>query len=95
VIGLARLFEITQKPEYSTAANFFWKTVTTKYTYVIGGNSDREYFQSPNSISKYITDQTCESCNTYNMLKLTRHLYSWNTSAAVSSITTSGRISTT
>jgi len=82
VIGLARLFEITQKPEYSTAANFFWKNVTTKYTYVIGGNSDREYFQSPNSISKYITDQTCESCNTYNMLKLTRHLYSWNTSAA-------------
>ena len=82
VIGLARLFEITQKPEYSTAANFFWKNVTTKYTYVIGGNSDREYFQSPNSISKYITDQTCESCNTYNMLKLTRHLFSWNTSAA-------------
>ena len=82
VIGLARLFEITQKPEYSTAANFFWKNVTTKYTYVIGGNSDREYFQSPNSISKYITEQTCESCNTYNMLKLTRHLYSWNTQAA-------------
>jgi DUF1680 family protein len=82
VIGLARLFEITQKPEYSTATNFFWKTVTRKYTYVIGGNSDREYFQSPNTISKFITEQTCESCNTYNMLKLTRHLFSWNTQAA-------------
>jgi len=82
VIGLARLYEITGKREYSTAANFFWKTVTTKYTYAIGGNSDREYFQAPNTISKFITEQTCESCNTYNMLKLTRHLYSWNTQAA-------------
>jgi DUF1680 family protein len=82
VIGLARLYEITGKREYSTAANFFWKTVTTKYTYAIGGNSDREYFQAPNTISKFITEQTCESCNTYNMLKLTGHLYSWNTQAA-------------
>ncbi|MEQ1924466.1 MAG: beta-L-arabinofuranosidase domain-containing protein, partial [Pyrinomonadaceae bacterium] len=82
VIGLARLFEITSKPEYSTAANFFWKNVTAKYSYVIGGNSDREYFQAPNTISKHITEQTCESCNTYNMLKLTRHLYSWDTQSA-------------
>lgn len=78
VIGLARLFELTQKPEYSTAAQFFWQNVTTNYSYVIGGNSDREYFQAPKTISKYITDQTCESCNTYNMLKLTRHLFGWN-----------------
>src|SRR3546814_20960075 len=28
-------------------------------------------------LSKHITEQTCESCNTYNMLKLTRHLFSW------------------
>ena len=77
VTGLARLYEITKKPEYATAANFFWTNVTTKYSYVIGGNSDREYFQQPNSISKYITEQTCESCNTYNMLKLTRHLFAW------------------
>jgi DUF1680 family protein len=78
VTGLARLYEITKKPEYATAANFFWTTVTAKYSYVIGGNSDRESFQAPYSISKYITDQTCESCNTYNMLKLTRHLFAWN-----------------
>lgn len=81
VTGLARLYEITSKPEYRTAANFFWETVTRKYSYVIGGNSDREYFQQPNSISKYITEQTCESCNTYNMLKLTRHLFAWSPSS--------------
>ena len=82
VIGLARLYELTQKPEYRTAANFFWQTVTTKYSYVIGGNADRESFQGPNKISKHITEQTCESCNTYNMLKLTRHLFEWDTQAA-------------
>jgi DUF1680 family protein len=82
VIGLARIFELTNKPEYATAARFFWQTVTTKYSYVIGGNADRESFQTPNSISKYITEQTCESCNTYNMLKLTRHLFAWQPQAA-------------
>lgn len=82
VIGLARLFELTKKPEYETAAKFFWENVTTNYSYVIGGNSDREHFQAPNSLSKYITEQTCESCNTYNMLKLTRHLFGWNPQAA-------------
>jgi hypothetical protein len=78
VIGLSRLYELTNKPEYATAANFFWTTVTTKYSYVIGGNADRESFQGPNNISKHITEQTCESCNTYNMLKLTRHLFEWD-----------------
>lgn len=82
VIGLARIYELTKQPEYATAAQFFWQTVTTKYSYVIGGNADRESFQAPNTISKYITEQTCESCNTYNMLKLTRHLFGWNPSSA-------------
>jgi DUF1680 family protein len=77
VVGLARIYELTQKPEYATAAKFFWNTVTSKYSYVIGGNADRESFQLPNTISKYITEETCESCNTYNMLRLTRHLYQW------------------
>src|SRR4029078_2122194 len=56
VVGLARIYELTQKPEYATAARFFWNTVTSKYSYVIGGNADRESFQLPNTISKYITD---------------------------------------
>jgi uncharacterized protein len=82
VIGLARLHELTKKEDYAVAARFFWQTVTSKYSYVIGGNSDREYFQAADSTSKYITEQTCESCNTYNMLKLTRHLFEWNPNAA-------------
>lgn len=82
LVGLARLHELTGNPRHAVAASFFWETVTKHYTYVIGGNSDREYFQKPDSISKFITEQTCESCNTYNMLKLTRHLYAWKPDAA-------------
>lgn len=77
IIGLARLHEITGAERHAAAAKFFWETVTRDYSYVIGGNADREYFQAPRTVSKHITEQTCESCNTYNMLKLTRHLYTW------------------
>jgi uncharacterized protein len=75
IIGLARLHELTGEARHITAARFFWETVTRDYSYVIGGNADREYFQSPRSISRHITEQTCESCNSYNMMKLTRYLY--------------------
>ena len=75
IIGLARLHELTGEPRHMQAAQFFWDTVVHDYSYVIGGNSDREHFQASRSIARHITEQTCESCNSYNMLKLTRHLY--------------------
>jgi DUF1680 family protein len=82
LIGLARLYELTGEPRYAEGSAFFWETVTTQYSYVIGGNADREYFQTARSISRHITEQTCESCNSYNMLKLTRHLYARRPEAA-------------
>ncbi|MDE1149393.1 MAG: glycoside hydrolase family 127 protein [Azospirillaceae bacterium] len=75
LIGLARLYELTGAERHAKASGFFWQTVTTNHSYVIGGNADREYFQEPRSISRHITEQTCEGCNSYNMLKLTRMLY--------------------
>ena len=77
LIGLGRLYELTGKPQDAAAARFFWTTVTEHHSYVIGGNADREYFSTPDTISAHISEQTCEHCNTYNMLKLTRQLYSW------------------
>ena len=77
VIGLARIHELNGKPEPANAASFFWTTVTQHHSYVIGGNADREYFSAPDTIAEHITEQTCEHCNTYNMLKLTQHLYGW------------------
>lgn len=81
IIGLARLYELTGEPRHAEAARFVHKTVFGHHTYVIGGNSEREHFGPPDVLSPYITDRTCEACNSYNMLKLTRHLYAWEPDA--------------
>jgi len=83
LIGLARLYELTGKPQDADAARFFWRTVTERHSYVIGGNADREYFSGPDTIAAHISEQTCEHCNTYNMLKLTRQLYGWKPDGAL------------
>jgi uncharacterized protein len=83
LIGLARLYELTANPARADAARFFWERVTKHHSYAIGGNADREYFFGPDRIADHITEQTCESCNTYNMLKLTRHLFAWRPDGAL------------
>lgn len=82
LIGSARMHEVAPSERDAAASQFFWDTVTQNHTYVIGGNADREYFQQPRSIARHITEQTCEACNTYNMLKLTRHLYQRDSKAS-------------
>ncbi|USX18698.1 glycoside hydrolase family 127 protein [Oxalobacteraceae bacterium OTU3REALA1] len=82
LIGLARLYELKGKQSDADTVKFFWKTVTDHHSYVIGGNGDREYFSGPDTIAAHITEQTCEACCSYNMLKMTRHLYSWSPDAA-------------
>ena len=75
VIGLARLHEITGRTDYASASQTFWSAVTKHHSYVIGGSGDREYFTAADSAARYVTEQTCETCASYNMLKLTRQLY--------------------
>ncbi len=77
LVGLARLYDLTGDTRYRTAAEFFWETVTKHHSYVIGGNADREYFFGPDRIAGSLSEATCEHCNTYNMLKLTRQLFAW------------------
>ncbi len=81
VIGLARLHELTGNPVDATAARFFYDRVTRHHSYVIGGNSEREHFGQPDQLSHRIGEATCEACNSYNMLKLTRMLYGWQPQA--------------
>lgn len=83
LIGLARLYELTGEQRHADAARFFHQTVAQHHSYVIGGNSEREHFGPPDMISTRITDRTCEACNSYNMLKLTRHLYGWEPDATL------------
>ena len=83
VIGLARLHELTGDPRHAAAARFFHRTVTERHSYVIGGNSEREHFGRPGRIAGAISERTCEACNSYNMLKLTRHLHGWEPDGAL------------
>lgn len=47
------------------------------HSYVIGGHSDHEHFGHPDKLANRLSTNTCETCNTYNMLKITRHLFAW------------------
>jgi len=75
IVGSLRIFENTGEINYYTIANNFWNQVITAHTYVNGGNSIGEYFRAPNAIAGQLGDNTCETCNIYNMLKLTRLLF--------------------
>jgi uncharacterized protein len=78
-IGAAREFELTGDPYYRDAAVFFWQQVALHRSYVTGGNSVGERFRTPPDVlASALTDQTQETCNTYNMLKLTSHLFTWH-----------------
>ena len=81
IIGAARGYELTHNDTLKTIAEFFWQTVIDHHTFATGGNSDGEFFFTPDQISKHITATTTETCNTYNMLKLTRHLFTWTADA--------------
>lgn len=78
IIGEARGYEVTGEQKHHDIAEFFWRTVLKNHTYVTGGNSDSEYFGQPGKLSGRLGQNTTETCNTYNMLKLTRHLFTWD-----------------
>jgi DUF1680 family protein len=81
LIGLARRYELTGDTADKTAAEFFWNRVVHHHSYVIGGNSQSEFFGEPGKLNNRVGQNTCETCNTYNMLKLTRRLFTWHASA--------------
>ena len=75
LLGLTRNYELTAEQSGSELPAFFWNTVVNHHTFVTGSNSDKEKFFEADAISKHLSGYTGESCNVYNMLKLTRHLY--------------------
>lgn len=75
VIAEARNYELSANERSKGIAEFFWQTVINHQTYCTGGNSHKEKFIHPDKISENLTGYTQETCNTNNMLKLTRHLF--------------------
>lgn len=83
LIGLARLYEITGDTSFENTAKFFWDRVVYHHSYVTGGHCDHEYFGPPDTLRDRLSTSTTETCNVYNMLKLSRHLFEWSASAQV------------
>jgi uncharacterized protein len=83
VIGSARRYQVTGDKRDKAIADFSWETVTKHHSYATGGNSNYEYLSEPDKLNDRLTDNTTETCNTYNMLKLTRELFAVNPSAAL------------
>jgi DUF1680 family protein len=83
LIALARLYELTADTTDRKAAEFFWETVANHHSYVTGGNGNNEYFGQPDKLRDRLGEGTTESCNVYNMLKLSEHLFMWNGSSVI------------
>ncbi len=78
-IGFERIAELGQDEKYDKAGSFFWETVTTNRSLAFGGNSRREHFPAVTSCIDFINvNDGPESCNSYNMLKLTEDLFRVN-----------------
>lgn len=75
VIGYQRIAELAHDVQYHNASEYFWEIVTRQRSLTLGGNSRREHFPTKENCIDYINDiDGPESCNTYNMLKLTEDL---------------------
>jgi DUF1680 family protein len=82
IIGAARRYELTGDARYRRIAEFFWTQVTQHRAYATGGTSNDEHWRSdPDKLAGELGYSTEECCCTYNMLKLTRHLFAWSPEA--------------
>ncbi|MES2518694.1 MAG: glycoside hydrolase family 127 protein [Bacteroidota bacterium] len=76
VIGFEKIAQLNGNKDWSDAAVYFWNNLTQKRSVAFGGNSVREHFNPTNDFSKMLeSNQGPETCNSYNMLRLSKALY--------------------
>ena len=75
LIGSAARYALIGDKADGDAARFFWQRVAHHHTFPTGGHGKDEYFREPGKLSNITDGRTSESCNIYNMLKLTRLLF--------------------
>ncbi len=76
VIGFLKVAEVSDNKAWEDAADFFWATVSKERSVTIGGNSVREHFHDKEDFTPMVEDvEGPETCNTYNMMKLSKMLY--------------------
>jgi len=82
IIGTARQYELAGRDADREIVRYFWTQVTARRCYCTGGTSNAEHWRSdPNKLADQLGDHTQETCCTYNMLRLTRHLHAWQPDA--------------
>lgn len=83
VIAEARNYELTEDENSRKLSDFFWHTMIDHHTFAPGCSSDKEHYFDPARFSKHVSGYTGETCCTYNMLELSRHLFCWTADAAI------------
>ncbi|KAI9398640.1 hypothetical protein POPTR_003G206000v4 [Populus trichocarpa] len=77
VIGAQMRYEITGDPLYKDIGAFFMDVVNSSHSYATGGTSVSEFWSDPKRLASTLQTENEESCTTYNMLKVSRHLFRW------------------
>jgi DUF1680 family protein len=77
-VGSATQYAFNGNARDSVIASELWNNVVYHYTYANGGNGNYEYFGPRDKLSDHLSDANSETCASYNMLKLTRQLFSWH-----------------
>lgn len=75
MLGVLMQYIYTGEQSEGTAAEFFWDAVVNNHTYATGGHGKDEYFGPPDQLAERVDGRTNETCNVYNMLKMTRRLF--------------------
>src|ERR1041385_2784837 len=75
LLGALERYIYTGESRDGFAAAFFWDRVAEHHSFVTGGHGRNEYFGQPDKFTDMIDGRTAESCNVYNMLKMTRKLF--------------------
>lgn len=83
VLAEARHYELTQNETSRKLSEYFWHAMIDHHTYAPGCSSDKEHFFDPKKFSQHLTGYTGETCCTYNMLKLSRHLFCWTGDSSI------------
>ncbi|CAK9136982.1 unnamed protein product [Ilex paraguariensis] len=77
VVGSQRRYEVTGDPIYKEIGTFFMDIVNSSHIYATGGTSVSEFWSDPKRLATTLQTENEESCTTYNMLKVSRHLFRW------------------
>ncbi|KAJ8560877.1 hypothetical protein K7X08_027067 [Anisodus acutangulus] len=77
VVGTQLRYEVTGDPLYKEIATYFMDIINSTHSYATGGTSVGEFWSDPKRLASTLQTENVESCTTYNMLKVSRHLFRW------------------